>query len=109
MNSIWAESKLFHGAVPLVAAAVYAPKLSKNGQAKIDGFIISNNAAAPVVVTVWAGTGMTADTILIPGCSLLAHELWVPPILYYLGYAESIWAAATAAGVNLCLNGGVRT
>jgi hypothetical protein len=108
MNSIWAESKLFHDVVPLATTALYSPKLSKNGQAKIWNFIIANNAAAGVNVTVWAGDTAVANTIIVPGCLVGPHELWVPPIVCYLGYGESIWGLASAAGVTLCLNGGVR-
>jgi hypothetical protein len=109
MNSIWALRKLFHGLVPAAATQLYIPVLSQTGQAMIDSFIIANNSAAGVVLTIWAGSAMTPDHILIPGTLIGPHELWVPPIVWYIGFGESIFGQAGAANaITLGLNGGTR-
>ena len=109
MNSIWAERKLWHDLVPIAATKLYAPVLTQTGQAMINSFIIANNAAVGVSLTLWAGTAMAPGTIILPGCTLLAHELWVPPIVWFLGMGESIWGQASAANaITLGLNGGTR-
>jgi len=110
MNSIWAESKLWQGIVPLSGPSkLYAPTLTSNGQVKIENVFLANIGSAPVTIWLWTGITALDGNVIFPGTEIKGNTLWVPRVVLYLGNGESVWGQASVeAVVCLTLNGGVR-
>ena len=108
MNSLWAEGKLWQGLVPTVATKLYTPSLIKSGQVKIENIFIANKAATGVSFTMWTGPTATDDKLIFPAALVQPNTLWAPLVVLYLGFGDSVWGLASAAGITLTINGGVR-